>query len=414
MHGGPDMHPAAVRELLDNSLAILQDTRLSVPVEPDEYSDAIVGQLKSLHHERQAFFREHDYRWALSAEAYHNSFEMLLQWRLLNVLSDISSDHPDLERASNIVVRVVPNLSARAHVRSIDQFNVIVLPTGYLSMFKGFTRVWFKGRGLAHPFALASAYTYSTAAEHFLLAVKYRKSQLIQGARAYLGLLFQMSQNEMPFMDRESIFDEEIIRRDLFLAEFEQLAISTDAFILFHEAAHILNGDSPREGRSTVLEIGADRGSVSLSIIDESRGGGGRVVQGGTIFFCAELLRGLVVEYLARAEGEISSKIRLPGIEELMARSGHFTSLIHDFLPTSEIAKQLKDFTRAMSLVFDTVRWAMLDMLPRSALEISDDMLPLAEFLESRSHRQRRSELLWTPGEDLHSTLRVFDRLRPP
>lgn len=396
--------PADVRRRLEESLDVFRDTRIERRYWtelPDGLWEFVTDKLDALSRERPRFFERHDYSWALSSDAYNSPFEASLQWRLLNVLSDIPEDHPDLARAGNIVVRVVDNLSARAHVRRVDDLQVIVLPGGYLSMFKGFVRVWFKGRGLARPFSLAKASNYRTAAEHYLLAVEHRQPQLVMAAKAYLGNLLQLATNELPVMDSESIFDEEIIDRGSFGREFSQLAGSVDAFIVFHEAAHILRGHRADQPRVAEQEAITDQLSVSLSIIDNARDGGGSVIQGGTLFFCAELLRGLVVELLSRASDKLQSDSRLPGMEELMMRSQRFGEHVVGYLPHPVMRETLGEFARAMTLVFDTVRWAMLDSLESLhtiQLPGANDLRPLAEFLQAGGDERPASTWLWTPA----------------
>jgi hypothetical protein len=74
-------------------------------------------------------------------------------------------------------------------------------------------------------------------------------------------------------MDRESIFDEQVLKREQWEMRFALLGTAIDGFLLFHEVAHVLAGDTFETDRTLEAEVEADRGSVSLCIIDEARRG---------------------------------------------------------------------------------------------------------------------------------------------
>jgi hypothetical protein len=142
--------PCQLRALINEHLALFVDPRFERKGSPQQHggADAWVTPMEmmvTLQKDKGSFLESHGYSWALDASAYNSEFEALLQWRLLNTLSDIQADHPALERCTNLVVRVLPTSCARPHLRQVEQYHVIVLTSGYLSAFKGFIRLWLRG-----------------------------------------------------------------------------------------------------------------------------------------------------------------------------------------------------------------------------------------------------------------------------
>ncbi len=368
--------PAQLRALVNERLALLTDPRFALREPPQEvqFWTHTMENLAKLQDEKGPFFEAFGYRWALDRASYNSSFEALLQWRLLNALSDISSDHPAWGQCGNLIVRVLPTSCARPHLRKVEQYRVIILTSGYLSAFKGFIRLWLRGCALGETRTNHTPTNYRESALNYAAAIQQVEDRMEMSAKAYVGTLFQLLQNETPFMDAESIFDEEVLKRERWGYPFGVFGTAIDGFLLFHEAAHVLAGDSPKTERTAEAEIEADRGSVSLCIIDEARGGGqGTVHLGGPMFFCVELLRLLCEEILEVGAGRHDpSQKRYPGIEELMLRSRFYGVHIDRYLgpPIHHLYREWSD---AIGLVFDTVRWALLSSV--------GEQVRLAEFV---------------------------------
>jgi hypothetical protein len=177
-----------IRTLIGERLAFLADPRFEFQVSTDEEHRGFVGeQMAQLQKEKRPFFERHDYEWAFKAESYNSAFEALLQWRLLNVLSDISADHPALDRCGDLVVRVVPTSCARPHLRQVEQFRVIVLTQGYLSAFKGFIRLWLRGCALGQDKAKREPATYRDSAACYASGIFGAEDAMALSAKAYLG-----------------------------------------------------------------------------------------------------------------------------------------------------------------------------------------------------------------------------------
>lgn len=371
-----------IRSLLNQQLGLLIDPRFEHRLPLQQHAESSAGAIEligKLRARKAAFFKSYNYEWAQDENAYNTPFETLLQWRLLNVLSDLDTDHPALEQCTNLVVRVLPNSCARPHLRKIEQYRVIILTSGYLSAFKGFARLWLRGSALggAEPGALVNQ---QRNASNYLVALRNAEATMGESALAYAGTLIQLLSNELPYMDRESIFDSTILKREDWGIDFGLLSTAIDGFVLFHETAHVLAGDGFETERTTEAEVKADRGSVSLCIIDEARKGGfGTVYLGGPMFFCVELLRLLSEEILELIAGRHSPENgRYNGIEELMMRSRFYPVHLAGYLGPVFVARY-EEWSNTLGLVFDTVRWALLHVHSKSAVSLSEFVMAQAE-----------------------------------
>jgi hypothetical protein len=378
---------ARLRALINEHLALFSDPKFGLKdraiqqLGEAEAWAIPMRKLKQLSKEKHSFLQSYGYEWALHPDAYNSTYEALLQWRLMNVLSDIDAEHPALERCTNLIVRILPTSCARPHLREIERYRVIILPAGYLSAFKGFIRLWLRGCAIGQSGTKQTATNYREYAANYVAAIQKAEGKMSFSAKAYVGVLFQLLENELPFMDRESIFDEEVLKREDWGTLFGLLATATDGFLLFHEAAHVLAGDTAGTARTLEMELEADRGSASLCIIDEARHGGKGTVQlGSPVFFCVELLRLLCEEILEIKAGRHDpASGRYAGIDELMRRSRVFGDHVRDFLGPM-VYIPYSEWNDAVGLVFDTVRWALLDAIGKCA--------PLSQFVALRSARR--------------------------
>jgi len=381
--------PTLLRRSINEGLGLLADPRFELIQTPtrEETWAPILGKHRDLYTEKRSFIDLYNYEWALDREAYNSSFEAFLQWRMLNVLSDTSPDHPALARCRDLVVRVVPTSCARPHMREVDGFRVLILTSGYLSAFKGFIRLWLRGCALGGG---TSSGSYREQADCYLKALRQEGDRMALSAKAYVGTLFQLLNNEVPGMDSESIFDGAVLKQEDWQVPFGLLSNAIDGFVLFHEVTHVLEGDPMSADRSFLKEAGADLGSVSLCIIDEARGGVGTIHLGAPMFFCVEILRLMCEEILEIKEGRHSPQSgRYPGIEELMLRSNLYIEHIREYLGEQTAAGQMVsshylEWSRSMGHVFDTVRWAILHVL--------GNPIGLAEFVENPYRATPRSE----------------------
>jgi hypothetical protein len=351
-------NPSHLRTLINDRLEFLSNPEFEMsPRRNMDWSH----RMTALYREKRNFFDKYGYDWAIEPDAYNSPFEMFLQWRILNVLSDVSSNHPALDRCSNLVVRLVPTSSARPHLRLVEHFRVIILTSGYLSAFKGFMRLWLRGCALGQTKPMKATGLDRPDTAGYLSALENHEGPMSLSAKAYVGTLAQLLNNKPPIMDESSIFDDEVLKRDQWQQPFGILSNAIDGFLLFHEVAHVLAGDSPTTERTIESELGADIGSVSLCIIDQARNGGiGTLYLGAPMFFCVELLRLLCEEIVELAEGRHNlAKGRYPGINELMMRSGKYQRHLQRYLgPLFD--SMYNDWVVAMGCVFDTVRWAFL------------------------------------------------------
>jgi len=373
---------ASLRALVNERLALITNPEFEL-YEP-HYAAAgikpwenITKSLAELQQEKGSFLESHGYDWVLDRASYNSEFEAILQWRLLNVLADISSDHPALKRCDNLIVRIIPTSSARPHLREIDKYRVIILTTGYLMVFKGFLRLWLRGCAIGEKETKQKPTNYREYAVNYKAAIQKAEDKMALSAEAYLGTLVQLLENQVPGFGNESIFDEQLLKREQWEVLFAMTVNAIDGFLLFHETAHVLAGDSAGAERTIKKELEADRGSVSLCIIDEARHGGfGTVHLGGPMFFCVELLRLLFEEILEFKAGRHDpSSGRYPGINELMLRSNRYGEHVQRFLGPLMHSPYI-EWSSAIAPAFDTVRWALLHHF--------DPKVSLAEFVARR------------------------------
>jgi len=167
-------------------------------------------------------------------------------------------------------------------------------------------------------------------------------------------------------MDSESIFDEDLLSSEDWGVPFQIITSAVDGFALFHEAGHILAAD-PFGDRTLEKELDADVSATSLTIIDGARTRmPGAYHMGAPVYFRVESLRLLIEEIRERIDlDEDSRQMLRSGIEELLLRAKLYYMHVRKF--TGDILnKEFSLWSSATNLVFDTVRWALLDGIGRS------------------------------------------------
>ena len=368
--------PEHVKEFLNSALGLFTDPRFdyaaSHPSRGDDLWKQPVDLFANLAKRKAAFISKNDYDWALDRAAYNTPYEMLLQWRLLNVISDIDAGHPHLTRCKHIVVRRVPSSCATPHVRVVDQYKVVVLTNGYVSMLKGFLRVWLVGCALGKSLGVPQELGARCTRAEFLRACENDEARLKRAAMAYCGSIVQLLENQLPVMDEASLFDDELLSNEDYRLEFGILSSAIDGFLVFHEVAHVLGGDlADLAGidRSIDVELGADTGSISLCIIDEAVNDlRGAVYLGAPLFFAVELLRLLVsgIGDINEGRGNDSAS----GISELMQRSQLYRDQAAIHLG-GIYGEQLEEWQECVLVVFNVVRWALLNLMGQN-LNLSD------------------------------------------
>ena len=84
-------------------MALFVDPRFESKDSPQKHTGGPMDLMAKLQKDKGSFLESYGYSWVLDSEAYNSEFEALLQWRLLNTLSDIRTDHPALERCANFL-----------------------------------------------------------------------------------------------------------------------------------------------------------------------------------------------------------------------------------------------------------------------------------------------------------------------
>lgn len=92
--------------------------------------------IQSLIAKKKVFFTKFDYTWACLPESYSNPMESLYQYYLLDIISDISPQHPNYEKLGNIAVRFLASDEIEPlNLRQRD-FQYIILPTPLVKYFQ--------------------------------------------------------------------------------------------------------------------------------------------------------------------------------------------------------------------------------------------------------------------------------------
>lgn len=380
-----------IRGELNDALGIFFDDRFEYKYEAisaqthgfdlDEVWSITLSEMENLFTRKPEFFQKFDYEWARYRESYNYPHEAHLQLAALNCISDIDDNHPEASERNDVFVRVVPNSSARPHVRVVGDKKVIVLTRGYSSAVRGFLRLWMRGCALGGSKGGFDARSADEFREAFLNGAKIGGDKLELTARAYIGNLLQLHNNEFPFMDQSSVFDDSINDRNSWGLHFGALVSASDIFLLFHELAHILSSDYLSPTRSLENEISTDQGAASLCIVaaaNKDTNAFHALAFGSVVYFYMETLRihSLEVQSLIDGRRKISDG-RMPGIEEVLERGAVFKSHIlrhlgpfGKFHYDSHISWQ-----RALQLPFDASRWALLGSVSKESAGRLDEFL---------------------------------------
>lgn len=290
---------AHIRSYIEERLSLLHDSEappLHSPGHGHETADEenwqyALSMIGDLYEENQPFFKDHGYLWALERDSYHHSLEAHSQRKMIQALIRCDPQSVPKEALTNIVIRYVVNSSARPQLREVGPYKVVVLTTGFSSLYRSFCRFWMKAcelGGVSRDDVPTKLFEQTRA---FLHAVTSNGKEVCDEANSIIRALYSRSNNQIPYEDysvRGEVLAPTLPGWETF---FSLVLDAVDSFVLFHEMGHILanHGVGPRD---TQQEHEADTISLIFTNLESViEGVPYGVMLGPPTYFCMEVLK---------------------------------------------------------------------------------------------------------------------------
>lgn len=226
--------------------------------------------MRDLVESRPEFFSRFDYGWTTNPACYPTEVDAWLQHEVLSVLSHISPTHPDLSRHRTTVVRLVPTYDFAATTVNGELCDYILIAQPYLSLAREFAVLLRRLHEVSptegsDPRRLTPSWI--AEAVNDLVAAGTDPSDLLLPMQKHAVALATGKQprQQPPLLD--NWIADGIGEGSPLAIELAVLYQGIDKFLLFHELAHLLHGDSSRRPRTPKNELRADRGALSLALI---------------------------------------------------------------------------------------------------------------------------------------------------
>jgi hypothetical protein len=292
---------------LDRLSAVFGDAtfRLNEPSSSVEHTlRQLSSEMRSLFKRKAEFFSRFDYEWVFQPESYDQSLEVILQYYLLRIASEIDESHPNAKGLGNIVVRILPTKEWAPFCQKVDRWSFILFPSPFTKALQQYAlahiMLYKMGRHLPPVFetVVRSNRVQGEVAERL---IRQRPDFACQLAEQMAEPFWSAINRKIPqfgdFTFEAFLSEESEKGNDVHTAKMLcSLPILAEVFVLCHELAHILEHDFQNSERNILEELEADQSGVSLSIIADSELGLPQSVgtTGAAMFFSvAEFLQKL-------------------------------------------------------------------------------------------------------------------------
>ncbi|MDP1819280.1 MAG: hypothetical protein Q8K58_05225 [Acidimicrobiales bacterium] len=307
------------------------------------------------------------YSWTTDPAAYPSQHEGTMQLLVLAALSEIAPSHPNLREHRPIVVRVLDGVDYNStNIRS-KSCDFIIIGSAHFVLLREIAHLMIKlseldiGQRASEPDPHAVPFVRPLL--HLLSTDVPALVELLRPLQRLIVGFDEVEPVDLPPPLGERLVDGTLPSR--VVASVINMYNGSDAFVLFHELAHLLNGDQHGTYRALRQELEADRAALSLAIAAHSavkdprsharsmlqnvlRVGGPALLQ---IFRCVQLLgtsyriaAQLSDQALSKWEGDLTAEFG--AMEELESRVIGLQLALYSFkLP--ELAKEAHGFTAA-------------------------------------------------------------------
>lgn len=209
------------------------------------------------------------YDWVLSPECELNPYELVLQHLIIGILSEISSDHPDLIGFKPTVVRLVRGASFSSVAIPGDSVNFICISFGFMKFIQAIFGLILDLREIGKEksqggVVCATNLFFGRDVEAALRAETHAEIARIifsdpDGGVHFTGFGSPINNR----LSKDEVTQTSLLPEGYFAAE---------AFIVCHELGHLLNRDQLSLGRDSSQERQADAAAMSLLLCASALG----------------------------------------------------------------------------------------------------------------------------------------------
>lgn len=213
------------------------------------------------------FLTDFDYEWAFEKCNYSSTFDQTIQLLLIDVMSEINSNHKAYSKLGNICYRTSLTSNVNAESFQSDDYSYLCLTTAFIKYLKEFAFTYFELLSIASE--RFSEGVESDAERLFKLlesdfeACEGAINRLILTGASYtkydIPAALAPPSTEAHFLSGPSLF------------RYGALLIGVDVFVALHELGHLLEHDFANNKRNQAEELEADRAAGSLFIIASAR-----------------------------------------------------------------------------------------------------------------------------------------------
>lgn len=217
------------------------------------------------------FFKSGAFDWAADPDAYNDPLELAMQRDLMVVLSEISEDHPDLQRLPPVAVKWVTNPYFSSVCLRGETVSFICISNGFARFLQAVVgtviRLHDVGVHLRWLNSSLSNYLFGADVERALKRGGETVDQAITFLIDAAVRLMDGQSTGLPYALTPRLVGDIKVTSPMLAHAYS----SSELFIVMHELTHLLRGHNHRRGRTLADELAADRGAQSLLVIAGSQ-----------------------------------------------------------------------------------------------------------------------------------------------
>ncbi|MBK3812599.1 hypothetical protein G2912_19780 [Paraburkholderia aspalathi] len=261
-----------------DSLRLALETEAFSMIRPADWGEDLInieakisGSIKTeiiKHRSRnREFYKLYGYDWMVKPDNYQNGLEAMYQLWAIRMLADSPRNNSSRSRFCNIAVRLLPSAVASAESILNNGFRYIVISTAFLGLIKSY--VWLQYSlfkiGKRHPSVENIIVTDILGGVEIESALRSRDPEVLGVVEKFVNIVIDYVRFRAPSLPPAKLYDL-INDSNSGFHKFGLIITAVEAFLIYHELAHLLEHDFSQEGRSTKEELDADFVALSMLI----------------------------------------------------------------------------------------------------------------------------------------------------
>ncbi|MFK0276094.1 hypothetical protein ACIQUG_20605 [Ensifer sp. NPDC090286] len=258
---------AFYRDSDSSRLTRFTDESRTVTVNFDE--NWISDLKRRVFNDNRRLFRDFDYNWALEDQNFSTPMEQYIQLKLLDVLADVSPDHPNYLKFGNICFRISNTANMNAESFTSESYKYVCVTSAYVKYIKEFLYTFFEIYAKSGA-DNASSGRKRTSGQAVYDELSRRPLEHETSLARLIHTGFSYSRYKIPLDLAPPVWNHPLFGEHI-KAEYGPLIIGADLFLALHELGHILEHTFKSTRRNHREEIEADRAASSLFLIASAR-----------------------------------------------------------------------------------------------------------------------------------------------